>query len=55
MLAAISQQVGLDHIELYDDSVNIHKFLFFIEELRSKYFAHDIAIYMDNLSVHISK
>ena len=40
---------------LFDDSVNIEKFKFFIEELRAKYFAHDIAIYLDNLSVHVSK
>ena len=40
---------------LFDKSVNIEKFKFFIEELRAKYFAHDICLYMDNLSVHISR
>jgi len=54
VLAAISQQVGLDHIMLFDDSVNIPKFKQFIEELRAKYLAHDLCIYMDNLSVHKS-
>jgi len=40
---------------LFDNSVNIEKFKIFLEELRAKYFAHDICLYMDNLSVHISK
>ena len=40
---------------LFDHSVNIKKFKVFIEELRAKYFADDICVYMDNLGVHISK
>ena len=40
---------------LFDDSVNIDKFKVFLDELRSKYFFDDICIYMDNLSVHISR
>ena len=39
---------------LFDDSVNIEKFKFFIEELRAKYFLDHICLYMDNLSVHKS-
>ena len=40
---------------LFDDSVNIEKFLIYIEELRARYFFDDLCLYMDNLSVHISK
>ena len=40
---------------LFDDSVNIEKFIIYIEELRARYFFDDLCLYMDNLSVHISK
>ena len=40
---------------LFNDSVNIQKFKFFIEELRAKYFYADLCVYLDNLSVHVSK
>ena len=40
---------------LFDDSVNIEKFKFFIEELRAKYFYSDICLYLNNLSVHVAK
>ena len=40
---------------LFDNSVDIKKFKVFIDELRAKYFAHDICLYMDNLGVHVSK
>lgn len=55
VLAAISQQMGVDHIQLFDRAVDIKKFKTFIEELRAKYWADDIAVYLDNLSVHTSK
>ena len=40
---------------LFDNSVNIEKFMIYIEELRARYFFDDLCLYMDNLSVHISK
>ena len=39
---------------LFDNSVDIKKFKVFIDELRAKYFAHNICLYMDNLGVHVS-
>ena len=47
--------MGVDQITLFDRAVNIPKFKHFIEDLRSKFWADNIAVYMDNLGVHISK
>ena len=47
--------MGVDHIQLFDKAVDIRKFKIFIEDLRAKYWADNIAIYLDNLSVHTSK
>ena len=40
---------------LFDSSVTINKFKVFLDELRRKYFYDDLCIFMDRLSVHISK
>ena len=53
-LAGVSESHGLDHLMLFDQSVNIQKFKVFLEELRQKYLFDDICLYMDNLAVHIS-
>ena len=39
----------------FDYSVDKGKFKLYLDELRRKYFYDDICIYLDNLSVHISK
>ena len=39
----------------FDKSVNIEKFLVWLEELRARWFFDDICLVMDNLSVHRSK
>ena len=40
---------------LFDSSITINKFKVFLEELRRKYFYDDLCLFMDRLSVHISK
>ena len=40
---------------LFDSSVTINKFKVFLDELRRKYFYDDLCIFMDRLSVHVSK
>ena len=40
---------------LFDSSITINKFKVFLDELRRKYFYDDLCIFMDRLSVHISK
>ena len=40
---------------MYDMSVNAKKFIGFLKELRHKLPKGEVVIYMDNLSVHITK
>ena len=47
--------MGLDHIEVYKDSINKAKFKTFLQNMRDKYPFDDIMLVMDNLSVHRSK
>ena len=39
----------------FDYSVDKKKFKVYLDELRARYFAHNICIYFDNLSVHRSQ
>jgi len=55
VLAGVSEQIGTDLVMLFDSSVTINKFKVFLEELRRKYFYDDLCIFMDRLSVHVSK
>ena len=55
VLAAISEERGVDLVMQFKDSINKEKFKIFLDNLRAKYFFDDICIYMDNLSVHKSK
>jgi transposase len=55
VLGAVSREYGLEHLMVFDFSVNTLKFKIFLDELRSKYPFDDIALMMDNLRVHTSK
>ena len=39
----------------FPKSVDIKKFKVFLDSLRSRFFFDDLCIFMDNLSVHVSK
>ena len=54
ILAAVSREFGLDHIQVFNNSVTKAKFKIFLESLRRKYPFDDIMLVMDNLSVHKS-
>ena len=54
-IVCISLTKGIEIVDLYDKSVNIQKFACFLEKLRRLHFADDIAIFVDQLSVHRSK
>ena len=54
VLAAVSQEAGVDLVMTFKDSINISKFIIFIEELRRTYYYGDLCIYFDNLAVHRS-
>lgn len=45
---------GIEMLSMHSKSINVPKFLVFLEELRSEHFADNIAIFMDRLSVHRS-
>lgn len=54
VLAGISASCGLDLMMTFDRSVDVRKFLVFLDALRRKFFFDDLCIYLDNLSVHRS-
>ena len=54
ILAAVSREKGVDHVQIFRNSVTKAKFKIFLENLRSKYPFDDIILVMDNLSVHKS-
>ena len=53
-IVAVSQEMGLEKIEVYRNSINKVKFKTFLENLRQKYPFDQMLLVMDNLSVHKS-
>ena len=53
-IIAVSQEIGLEKIEVYRNSINKTKFKSFLDNLRHKYPFDNIMLVMDNLSVHKS-
>lgn len=47
--------MGLEHIEIYNNSINKQKFKAFLENLRAKFPFDDVILVMDNLSFHKSR
>ena len=54
IIAAVSRENGLEHIEVFRHSCTKIKFKLFLEGLRRKYFFDDILLVMDQLSLHKS-
>ena len=54
-VAAVSREFGLDLVMTFEKSVDRAKFLTFLQALRDKFWADDIHLVMDNLSVHRSR
>ena len=52
VLGCISLENVFDLVRTSPKSINTNKFLIFLQELRDKYWADDIVIVMDNLSLH---
>ena len=53
-LAGISKEKGMEHFEIYDFSVNIDKFILYLDKVREANPEDKICLFMDNLSVHTS-
>ena len=54
LLCGISKEKGLEHYQIYDNSVNVDKFMEYLQELRTANPEDKIALFMDNLSAHTS-
>ena len=54
VLGGVSQEFGIDLVMTFKFSIDTAKFKVFLDELRAKYWADDILLVMDNLSVHKS-
>ena len=54
VLAGISKEKGMEHFEIYDFSVNIDKFILYLDKVREANPEDKICLFMDNLSVHTS-
>ena len=55
VIAAISWKRGMELHNLHRRSIDIPKFLIFLDDLRRLHWADDIALFVDQLSVHRSK
>lgn len=52
MVMAISAETGIEHHDVFPKSVNHERFIVFLERLRSVVGTDEVALFMDNLSVH---
>ena len=55
ILLAVSQEMGLDHLEIHNNSINKRKFKSFLDHLRAKFPFDNMVLVMDNLSIHKSR
>jgi transposase len=54
ILAAVSRELGLEYIQIFEYSVTKHKFKQYLQGLRNQHPFDDILLMMDNLSLHKS-
>ena len=55
LLAGISKEKGLEHCQIFKRSVNVDKFMDYLQKLRAANGHEKIALFLDNLSAHTSK
>ena len=55
MLCGISLEKGIEHHRVFDLSVNVDKFLEYLDGVKSAYPDEKICLFMDNLSAHTSE
>ena len=55
IIGAVSREMGLEHYMIFTKSLNVDRFLIFLEELRAKNPFDDVILMMDNLRVHKSQ
>ena len=55
VLAGVSKDRGLEHFQIFERSVNIPKFIEWLDKLRAKIGSDKMLLFLDNLSVHRSR
>ena len=55
LLAGISKESGLEHFQIFDHSVNVDKFIEYLDNIRELNGETKICLFMDNLSAHTSE
>ena len=55
LLAGISKEKGVEHYRVFEFSVNVDKFIEYIDFLRATNRDEKICLFMDNLSAHTSE
>ena len=54
LLCGISKEKGLEHFQVFENSVNVEKFQEYLTQLRAATGQEKVCIFMDNLSAHTS-
>ena len=54
VLLAISRECGVEHIEVYNQSINKARFKVFLQSIRDNNLFDDIILVMDNINFHKS-
>ena len=55
LLCGISKENGVEHHQVFEQSVNVDKFIEYLDGLRAANGEEKICIFMDNLSAHTSE
>ena len=55
LLCGISKEKGVEHYRVFENSVNIDKFIEYLDFLRATNRGEKICIFMDNLSAHTAE
>ena len=55
LLCGISKEKGVEHHQVFEKSVNVDKFIEYLDYLRSTNPDEKICLFMDNLSAHTSE
>ena len=55
ILAGISKEKGLEHFKIFQRSVNIDKFIIWLDELKAITGDDRVLLFLDNLHVHTSE
>ena len=55
LLCGISKEKGVEHFRIFENSVNVDKFVEYLDGLKASEPDAKIALFMDNLSAHTSE